>query len=161
MEDSFADYGPSGSPTGREELERSAAHHLWRASNAWQRMVRRTLAEFDLTHVQFVLLASVDIVGSEGELATQRRICRFADVDENMTSQVMRGLIEKGHVVRKPHPEDARAWQIDLTPSGRELLSKARESLRPAREAFFAPVADREAELIELLRQINAAEDGR
>ncbi len=31
---------------------------LWQATQSWQRKVGKALAEFDLTHVQFVLLTS-------------------------------------------------------------------------------------------------------
>lgn len=138
----------------REELDRNPAYQMWRASNAWQRVVRRALSDVGITHVQFVLLASADILGMEGKAVTQRHICRFADVDENMTSQVMKSLIDKGYVTRKPHPDDARAWQIQLTSAGRELLEGARAALKPAKEAFFAPAAGREDELADLLRTL-------
>jgi len=142
------------SAPSREELDRNPAYQMWRASNAWQRVLRRALSEVGITHVQFVLLASADLMAREGKVVTQRNICRYADLDENMTSQVMRSLIDKGYVARRPHPEDARAWQIELTAPGRDMLAKSREVIKPAKEAFFAPVAGREDELTDLLRKL-------
>jgi len=138
----------------RQELDRNPAFQMWRATNAWQRVVRRALSEVGVTHVQFVLLASADILSLEGKAVTQRHICRFADVDENMTSQVMKSLIDKGYVARKPHPDDARAWQIEMTHAGRDLLANARAALKPAKESFFAPLDGREDELTDLLRKL-------
>jgi len=138
----------------REELDRNPAYQLWIATNAWQRMVRRALAPIGLTHAQFVLLAATDLIGTEKGVVTQRQIARFADIDENMTSQVLRGMIERGYFTRTPHPDDARAWQIALTPAGVDLLTSARLALKPAKETFFAPIAGREEELADLLRDL-------
>lgn len=143
----------------REELDRNPAYQLWLASNAWQRQIRRELAGFDLTHVQFILLASADLIGAEGDIVTQRQICRFADVDENMTSQVVRSLLDKGFLARTPHPDDARAWQVRLTDEGRAILYAAKAALAPVRKAFFAPIEGREEELAHLLRQISHGHD--
>lgn len=139
----------------REELDRSPAYQLWLVSNAWQRILRKALAPYGLTHVQFTLLAATDLIRGEEKSVTQRHICRFAEIDENMTSQVVKSLIEKRLITRSPNPEDARAYRIELTEEGARLLADARASMKGAKEAFFAPVAGREAELVEMLRMLH------
>jgi hypothetical protein len=48
---------------------------LWRVSLRWQRLMTATLRPFGLTHVQFVLLASLWwLTEKAGERPTQRRL---------------------------------------------------------------------------------------
>jgi DNA-binding MarR family transcriptional regulator len=138
----------------REELDRNPGYQLWLVSNAWQRMIRRAIKPLGLTHVQFVILGTTSKMSEAGETVTQRHIARFAAIDENMTSQVIRSLTEKGLISRTHPPDDARAYQIMLTDAGRQLMAEARQLIAPMRQAFFAPLKDRETEFTELLREL-------
>jgi len=91
---------------------------------------------------------------------TQSLVSRFAGTDENMTSQVIRSLADRGLVARSEHPTDARARCLSLTPAGEELLARARALVLPARDRFFAPLGSRSAELAALLREVVDAQDG-
>jgi DNA-binding MarR family transcriptional regulator len=81
---------------------------LWQVSNRWQAAQRAALRPFDLTHVQFVLLASLTWLDNEGPV-TQKRLAEHAATDPMMTSQVLRALEERGLIRRGQHPTDARA----------------------------------------------------
>ena len=142
-----------------EDLDRSPAYQLWQASNAWQRLMRRALDPVGLTHVQFVLLASVDILAQQEPVVTQAQVARFASMDENMTSQVLRGLADRGLVLRESHPTDARARQLHLSGEGQELLREAREKLGPMKESFFSVLGDRAEVLAQLLAEISKTDD--
>lgn len=139
----------------RADLNRSPGYQLWKASNAWQRLVRRALEPVGLTHGQFFLLAAVAIIGAEEECVSQAQIARFADFDENTTSSLVRCLTDRGLLERTPHPIDARARQIRLTPAGVAALEAARAVVKPLVAEFFAPLDDPEA-LAEQLRQLVA-----
>jgi DNA-binding MarR family transcriptional regulator len=89
---------------------------------------------------------------------TQAQVARFAATDENMTSQVIRSLAERGLLTRAEHPTDARARCLELTGEGQQLLAQAKAAVRPARDKFFAPLGDRAAALAQLLREIAGAE---
>src|SRR5260221_8293701 len=101
-----------------KENERLATEHatpddspgflLWQVTNRWQAAQRATLKPFGLTHVQFVLLASLTWLDAEGPV-TQRSLAEHAATDEMMTSQVLRVLEERGFVERAQHPSDGRA----------------------------------------------------
>lgn len=45
---------------------------LWQSTQSWRRKVGKALAEFDLTHVQFVLLTSCKYMIAHGETVTQK-----------------------------------------------------------------------------------------
>ena len=103
--------------------------------------------------MQFVILATVAKISESGEIVTQRHIARFAAIDENMTSQVIRSLIEKGLISRSHHPDDARAYLIMLTDAGRDLMAEGRTLIAPLREES-APIRGREEEFTDLLREL-------
>jgi DNA-binding MarR family transcriptional regulator len=110
---------------------------LWRATLAWQREMRAALAPHDLTHVQFVLLASLWWLSEHGDPPTQKELADQAGTDAMMTSQVLRKLEAAGLVERNPHPRDSRARLLAVTRQGREKLQGALQDVEAADARFF------------------------
>ena len=115
---------------------------LWHATMRWQRAMRAALATHDLTHVQFVLLASAWWLGEQGEQPSQRRLAEHAGTDAMMTSQVVRALERAGVVERLRDPADGRSVRVTITATGRERLQGALADVEAADGAFFAGVQD-------------------
>ena len=131
--------------TGFDDSERSPGLQLWRVTNAWQAAMRAALTPHDLTHVQFVLLASLAWLGATGSdgsgpALTQRALAQHARVDVMMTSQVLRALEAKGLVRRRIDPSDARARLVVLTAEGVDRANRAVVGVEAADAAFFAPL---------------------
>jgi DNA-binding MarR family transcriptional regulator len=124
---------------------------LWQVTNRWQAEQRATLKPFGLTHVQFVLLASLTWLVAEGPV-TQRALARHAATDEMMTSQVLRTLEAAGLVGRAQHPTDRRARALEVTDAGRELANRAVVAVEACDQAFFAALPDVPAFTAELVR---------
>ena len=116
---------------------------LWRATLRWQRLMVETLKPFELTHVQFVLLASTWWLCDNGGPPRQRDLAEHAGTDPMMTSQVVRALAEAGLVSRAPDPQDARAMLVATTRAGRALAPKAVAAVEAADREFFALVPSR------------------
>lgn len=110
---------------------------LWQVTNRWQAAQRTALKPFDLTHVQFVLLASLAWLGADAPV-TQRALAAHACTDPMMTSQVIRTLEERGLVERTAHPADGRAWAVSVTPAGRALANRANGAVESCDREFFA-----------------------
>jgi DNA-binding MarR family transcriptional regulator len=127
--------------TGFSDPADSPGLALWRVTNAWQRAVRAALEPYDLTHVQFVLLAVLTST-DRSEPVTQRDLAERAATDVMMTSQVLRTLEAKGLVRRLPHPTDRRARTIAPTPEGVDLVNRANSAVEAADRAWFAPLGD-------------------
>lgn len=119
------------------EARQSPGLMLWRVTNAWQRAIRSALAPYDLTHVQFVLLAALAHADPE-EPMTQRELADVAATDPMMTSQVVRTLARKGLVERGSHPADRRAVTVAPTPEGLALVNRAVHAVEDADRAYFA-----------------------
>jgi DNA-binding MarR family transcriptional regulator len=120
-----------------ESAEASPGLLLWRVTLAWQRHMRAALAPHDLTHVQFVLLASVWWLVDHGGPPSQQRLAVHAGTDPMMTSQVVRRLADRGLLTRAPDPGDARARLLDITGPGREVLAGALADVEAADRAWF------------------------
>ncbi len=114
---------------------------LWQVTNRWQAAQRAALEPFELTHVQFVLLASLTWLDVDGPV-TQRRLADHAATDPMMTSQVCRALERRGFIRRAPHPEDRRALALAVTPSGRALANRAVVAVEGCDNAFFSVLGD-------------------
>ncbi|MBS1705274.1 MAG: winged helix DNA-binding protein [Armatimonadetes bacterium] len=141
-----------------DELKGSPAYQLWLATNAWQRAVRKALEPLELTHAQFVVLASVQWLSKDAAMPTQADVCRFGALDENMTSQLVRVLSEKGFLTRCAQPGDKRAHGLRLTPSGMDLVELARAEVKPAAGKYFSKLnEDQLTQLTTLLRELNDA----
>ncbi|BCG84928.1 MarR family transcriptional regulator [Mesorhizobium sp. 113-3-9] len=125
---------------------------LWRTTMRWQRVMTAALAPLDLTHVQFVLLASAMWLGRNGEPPNQVQLAAQAGTEVKMTSDVVARLEAKGLIAREADPRDSRAKVIRVTPAGAAAAQRAIVAVETADAAFFEPV--NEAQLIGLLRQL-------
>ena len=146
------DHAPSTAYEGPEE---SPGYLLWRATLLWQRTVRDALAPHDLTHVQFVSLASVWWLAEHGLRPTQKDIAAHAATDQMMASQVLRRLEAKGLVSRASDPVDARAMIVTLTGEGRARLTAALPDVEAADEAFFSALGEDRSSFIAGLAQLS------
>jgi DNA-binding MarR family transcriptional regulator len=108
----------------------------------WQRRINAGLKQFDLTHAQFVLLASMTWLAGGEKPLTQIDLASHAKMDVMMTSNVLRTLEEKGLVVRKPHPTDTRAKSLAVTSKGLKLAEKAVQVVERIDAEFFSPLGD-------------------
>ena len=98
---------------------------LWHAVLEWHRKVTDGLAKLDMTHAQFVLLASAVWLAHHGEVPSQVELASHAGVDPMMTSQVVRLLERQKFVRRVPDKDDARVRRIEVTVLGRRKVSSA------------------------------------
>jgi DNA-binding MarR family transcriptional regulator len=114
---------------------------LWHVTLRWQRAIAAALAPLDLTHVQFVLLATAWWLNSRGEQPNQLALARQAGTDVKMTSQVLRKLEAKGLMRRDVDAADTRARKLHVTESGAELAVQALAAVESADAEFFEPVA--------------------
>ena len=108
-----------------EDADESAGLLLWQVTNRWQAAQRAVLKPFGLTHVQFVLLASLAWLSDDEAAAppvSQRVLADHAATDPMMTSQVVRALEAKGWLVRERHPGDGRAFALRITDGGLAIV---------------------------------------
>jgi DNA-binding MarR family transcriptional regulator len=115
---------------------------LWHLTLAWQRAVAAALGQFELTHVQFVLLACAWWLDEQGCTPNQLQLARQAGTDVKMTSQVVRRLEAKGLIERTVDPDDTRARRLRPTRDGARLARRAIVAVENVDARFFAGEAD-------------------
>lgn len=137
-----------------ERAEDSPGFLLWQLTNLWQQRIRSALAPLGITHVQFVLLASVDWLEQAGTVVTQAALARHAHTDIMMTSQVVRTLEEKGLLTRTTHPTDTRAKVVSLTTAGRQVAQRAIHVIETVDEQFFQGLGEQASTLVSLMQDV-------
>jgi DNA-binding MarR family transcriptional regulator len=141
--------------------ERSPGFLLWRVTLAWQRRIRAALTAHDLTHVQFVLLASLWWLESHHpDAPTQATLAEQAGTDPMMTSQVLRKLEARGLLERAVDASDTRARRLRLTRAGRDLVARALVDVEATDTEYFAPLAGPDETFLEALSKLADAEPG-
>jgi DNA-binding MarR family transcriptional regulator len=122
------------------EPARSPGFLLWRVTLRWKRQIAEALAPLELTHVQFVLLASLWWLNGEGEQPTQSALAAFAGADVKMASEVLRALEARGLLERETDPRDTRARRLRATAPGGGLAKTAIGIVEAVDSEFFATV---------------------
>ena len=129
--------------TGFDSADDSPGLLLWQVTNRWQAAQRAALKPFDITHVQFVLLAALTYLQASSGPVTQKALADMAATDPMMTSQVLRALESRALVHRPAHPTDRRARAVAVTEAGRDLANQAVAAVEACDAAFFAGLGDR------------------
>jgi DNA-binding MarR family transcriptional regulator len=140
------------------EPEESPGLLLWHVTLRWQRDMAAALAPLNLTHVQFVLLATTWWLNSRGQHPNQLALAHQAGTDVKMTSQVLRTLEAKDLIAREVDPADTRARLLRVTGTGADLALRAIAAVEAADAAFFAATPDLPA-LVSLLRPLGLTRD--
>jgi DNA-binding MarR family transcriptional regulator len=125
--------------TGFASPDDSPGFVLWQVTNQWQQAQRAALKPLGLTHVQFVLLATLSWHDADVPV-TQRQLADVAATDPMMTSQVLRTLEQAALIERGPHPVDKRAWALRVTAAGRDLANRSVAVVEACDREFFAPL---------------------
>jgi MarR family transcriptional regulator, organic hydroperoxide resistance regulator len=127
---------------GFEKAEDSTGFLLWQVTNLWQREIKKALETCDLTHVQYVLLASTHWLSLHGQEVTQVLLSAHTKVDPMTISTVLRALQTRGFLLRKEHPTDTRAKTVHLTEQGKEIVKAAVIAVEQFDAAFFGGLGD-------------------
>src|SRR6478736_8032931 len=98
-----------------EKAEDSSGFLLWQVTSLWQREIRKALEKYDLTHSQFVLMASIHWLTLHHQEVTQVVLASHSKIDPMTTSTVLRTLQGKNLLQRQEHATDTRAKTVALT----------------------------------------------
>lgn len=117
--------------------DESPGYLLWRVSTAWRSTIEEVLKQHDLTHPQFVILATTAWLTKDNKKIAQIDISKASGLDPNTTSQVLRGL-EKKKLIKRLRSVNERSKSPQVTPLGNERLAHAMPAVEHADEKFFS-----------------------
>ena len=128
---------------------------LWRVSLKWRGTIEAALKVHDLTHPQFVMLASLGWLTKEGDMVTQAVVGKMAGFDPNTASQILRGL-EAKKLIKRVQKQDERSKNPMLTELGIKRLSDSMsKAVEKIDAVFFKPLTKVESEqLVGLFRKL-------
>jgi len=126
----------------------------------WQRRLEKALQPVGLTHLQFILLATIDWLERAGEVPSQARLANFTLFDRMMISKVLALLTEKGLIARDRHPTVVKAKRVDLTAAGRRALAQARPLWAETERRYFGQIGTERMQLLgDLLDELLATSE--
>ena len=126
-----------------EKAEDSSGFLLWQVTNLWQREIKKALEAFDLTHSQFVLMASIHWLTLQKQDVTQILLSSHTKIDPMTTSTVLRTLQTKGLLQRQEHLTDTRAKTVGLTDNGKKIIKRAVKTVETFDRTFFETLGDK------------------
>ncbi|WP_212002842.1 MarR family winged helix-turn-helix transcriptional regulator [Chitinophaga sp. HK235] len=132
----------------------SSGFLLWQVTSLWQREIKKALEQYDLTHSQFVLMASIHWLTLNKQDVTQIMLSSHTKIDPMTTSTVLRTLQVKGFVQRREHSTDTRAKTVCLTEEGKKIIKKAVVTVENFDKTFFSKLGDHVAGFNSQLRKL-------
>lgn len=135
--------------------EESTGFLLWKVNSLWQREIKKILQEFDLSHTQFVVLATTHFLGMKDKTVTQIQISKQTGIDKMLISNILKVLLSKKLILRKEHETDTRAKIVRLTKNGENLLKKAVKAVEDFDKIFFKKLTDNDKFNVELLNLVD------
>lgn len=129
---------------------------LWRLTMKWRAAVDRALADLDLTHAQYSVLASLYGMSRAGARPSQRELADHTGLEPIYVSKLARALERGGLIERAAHPDDPRAVQLSLTGRGTQVVGRAIPVVRRLQDELTAPIGGtssrRHQELVRTIR---------
>ncbi|MBM3610215.1 MAG: winged helix DNA-binding protein [Alphaproteobacteria bacterium] len=145
-------------PFGFDRPEDSPGFLLWQTTMIWQRQIKKALEPYDISHAQFVIMATLLWFDAHDYDTTQVSIVMQTKLDKMTVSKSLKRLVSLGFVNRIEHQRDTRAKNVTLTDKGKEMVG----TLVPIVEGVDAKFFDRvskadQQQLIKILSQLTQA----
>jgi DNA-binding MarR family transcriptional regulator len=143
---------PSGDDAAVAEFAGQLFFRLWRASHT---RTAEALKSLDLTPALFAVL---NVLGAR-EGAIQQELSSDMGIDPSTMVSLIDALETSGLATRRRHPKDRRAWEVAITPQGRQTLERARGMARQVEDDVLGGLSATErGRLVALLhRALDAA----
>ena len=132
----------------QEKAEQSSGFLLWQVTTIWQREIKTALGPLGLSHSGFVLLASLLWFEEQDTVVTQTTLIEHTKLDKMTVSKSLRGLEEKGLVLRMENEQDTRAKTIFLSDEGRSLAIESVKIVERIDGSFFSAITAEEREVL-------------
>lgn len=139
----------------KDNSEKSTGLLFMRVYNKWHSMIKQELKKMNLTHPQFVVLASLAYLLQDSDEVTQVMISKLSGIDVMTVSQILNLLEKNDFVKRKEHSKDTRAKAVILNKKGEKVLQKAVPLVEQIDEIFFGKLDTDEEQFKHFLARLN------
>lgn len=121
-------------------LSPTPGYLVWRLANKWRTAVDQALAPLDLTHAQYVVLASLSGMERSGRQPSQRELADHTGLEALYVSKLARSLEAAGLVGRTRDAEDTRIVRLALTGEGRAAVRPAVDAVQVLLDQLLTPL---------------------
>lgn len=133
-------------------LEEQVGHLLRRAHQRHTAIFQEMIGDAQLTPLQFAALMKLGDVGE----ASQNHLGRLTAMDAATMQGVIKRLIGRGLIERRPDPGDRRRLLLTLSPDGKKLVSRAADLGLEISSRTLDPLSAAEREtFLRLLRRLS------
>ncbi len=112
----------SNLPFGFDTPEDSPGFLLWQTTMIWQRQIKKALELHNVSHAQFVIMATLMWFAAHQYDTTQILIVNQTKLDKMTVSKSLKKLVSLGFVNRIEHEIDTRAKSVTLTDKGIKMV---------------------------------------
>jgi DNA-binding MarR family transcriptional regulator len=113
----------NNTPFGFDAPEESPGFLLWQVTMSWQRLIKKELELYGISHSQFVIMAILLWFSKKNVELTQVDLIKMSNLDKMTISKSLKKLVSIGLVTRYENLEDTRAKNAKLTKKGEKLAS--------------------------------------
>lgn len=134
--------------------DNSIGYLLYHMTTALQRGVKQQLDKLDITHTQFIILATTFRLSGQNKVVNQIDIAKQSQTDKMMVSKILRTLQEKQLISRVENTVDTRAKNISITPKGVDVFQQAFVLVKQVEQEFFAALGDQKQLFADQLKTV-------
>lgn len=147
----------SNLPFGFDKPEDSPGFLLWQTTMVWQRQIKKALEPYDISHAQFVIMATLMWFEAHHYDITQILIINWSKLDKMTVSTSLKKLAELEYVKRIEHKTDTRAKSVSLTKKGKDMVRILVPIVEKIDDSFFGTTTQKEQKsLINILAKLTA-----
>ena len=140
-----------------EKPEDSLGFLLWQIMITWQRSIKKSLDSYDISHPQFVILASLRWFEENQLKPTQIKIANLTKLDKMTVSKAVRKLADMSLLTRYENENDPRAKTVLLTEKGHKVIEILAPMVERIDESFFNGLDNsKQDQLKNLMQELNA-----
>ena len=128
-------------PFGFKQPEDSPGFLLWQTTVVWQRLIKKALEPYKISHSQFVIMALLLWLDEHKKDTTQSVISTWSKLDKMTVSNSLKELSSKKLVCRSENQIDTRAKNVALTETGKMLVCQLVPRIEAIDAEFFTAVS--------------------
>jgi DNA-binding MarR family transcriptional regulator len=143
------------SPAEVRDEDVDALFLVWLASRSTEDLLDSVLAPVKLTGDEFAIYSVLD----GARTMTPSELARWMASPATTVSSYLKRFEARGHVDRRPNPDDRRSNLVRLTPAGRRAHRAAVALFRPLRGQVAEALAEHDGEVREALLRLRTVVD--
>ncbi|MAZ45034.1 MAG: MarR family transcriptional regulator [Legionellales bacterium] len=145
----------SEAPFGFDTPEDSPGFLLWQTTVCWQRLIKKALEPYDVSHAQFVIIALLLWCHRQSQPVTQATIISLSKLDKMTVSAALKKLVSLKLATRKESEDDARTKTVALTNAGVKLAHQLVPVVEAIDAQFFGKLSKKQQnEIIALMLKL-------